>query len=302
MAERAVGHAHVGDVGHVRPVRRLRLEPAFHEVGPAARALRRFGGDGRPAAAHAADSRFPHDVHHLVAADLGRIPAPRQQLGVRLAVPVHGHEGIGMDLEDAAGRRLVPGGHAADGPGSEHAVAARRDEPAVQRSGQHPADRPDPETVLEFVDVSDHQRRVGSSRAAKKADAVVNISFARLNRATSARKLLNSAIASSADCLASAATVASVLLRQRRSVSGATPRSLAACSIALVSDEYEPRDSVNSLTAFALNSGVCLVPFAMVPSSPIELGEMRNKNQFISGGNGINDESNKMAPAPYIDV
>lgn len=232
--------------------------------------------------AHAADSQFPHDVHHLVAADLGRIPAPRQQLGVRLAVPVHGHEEIGMDLEDVAGQRLVPGGHAADGPGFEHAVAARRDEPAVQRSGQHPADRPDPETVLEFVDVSDHQRRVGSSRAAKKADAVVNISFARLNRATSARKLFNSAIASSADCLVSAATVASVLLRQRRSVSGATPRSLATCSIALVSDEYEPRDSVNSLTAFALNSGVYLVPFAMVPSSPIELGEMRNKNQFIS--------------------
>ena len=266
----------------MQPVRRLRLEPAFHEVGPAARALRRFGGDGRPAAAHAADSQFPHDVHHLVAADLGRIPAPRQQLGVRLAVPVHGHEEIGMDLEDVAGQRLVPGGHAADGPGSEHAVAARRDEPAVQRSGQHPADRPDPETVLEFVDVSDHQRRVGSSRAAKKADAVVNISFARLNRATSARKLFNSAIASSADCLVSAATVASVLLRQRRSVSGATPRSLATCSTALVSDEYEPRDSVNSLTAFALNSGVYLVPFVMVPSSPIELGEMRNKNQFIS--------------------
>ena len=264
VAERAVGHAHVGDVGHVRPVRRLRLEPAFHEVGPAARALRRFGGDGRPAAAHAADSRFPHDVHHLVAADLGRIPAPRQQPGARLAVPVHGHEGIGMDLEDVAGRRLVPGGHAADGPGSEHAVAARRDEPAVQRSGRHPADRPDPETVLEFVDVSDRQRRVGSSRAAKKADAVVNISFARLNRATSARKLFNSAIASSADCLVSAATVASVLLRQRRSVSAATSGSLATCSIALVSDEYEPRDSVNGLTAFALNSGVYLVPFAMV--------------------------------------
>ena len=79
-----------------------------------------------------------------------------------------------------------------------------------------------------------------------------------------------------------AATVASVRLRQRRSVSGATPRSLATCSIALVSDEYEPRDSVNSLTDFALNSGVYFVPFATVPSSPIELGEMRNKNQFIS--------------------
>ena len=75
--------------------------------------------------------------------------------------------------------------------------------------------------------------------------------------------------------------MASVLSRQRRSVSGATPGSLATCSIALASDEYEPRDSVNSLTAFALNSGVYLVPFAMVPSSPIELGEMRNKNQFI---------------------
>ena len=34
--------------------------------------------------------------------------------------------------------------------------------------------------------------------------------------------------------------------------------------------------------ADALNSGVYLVPFVMVPSSPIELGEMRNKNQFIS--------------------
>ena len=79
-----------------------------------------------------------------------------------------------------------------------------------------------------------------------------------------------------------AVTVASVRLRQRRSVSGATPRSLATCSIALVSDEYEPCDSVNSLTAFALNSGVYLVPFAMIPSSPLKLGEMRNKNQFIS--------------------
>ena len=176
----------------------------------------------------------------------------------------------------------MPRPHAADGTRFEHAAAARREKPAVQRFGKDPADRPDLETAFMLVDVRGHQRRVGSSLAAKKADAVVKISFARLNRATSARKLFNSAIASSADCLVSAATVASVLPRQRRSVSGATPRSLATCSIALVSDGYEPRDSVNSLTAFALNSGVYLVPFAMVPSSPIELGEMRNKNQFIS--------------------
>ena len=136
---------------------------------------------------------------------------------------------------------------------------------AVARERPAPCRWPDPETTFVFADVRDHQRRVGSGLVAKKADAVVNISFARFNRATSARKLFNSAIASSADCL----------------VSAATPRSLATCSIALVSDEYEPCDSVNSLTAFALNSGVYLV-FAMVPSSPIELGEMRNKNQFIS--------------------
>lgn len=75
-----------------------RLEPAFHEAGPAA--------------ARVADSRFPHDARHQAAAD------------------------------------------------------------------------PGPETVPELVDVRDHQRRAGPSRAAKKADAVVNISFARLNHPT----------------------------------------------------------------------------------------------------------------------
>ena len=95
-------------------------------------------------------------------------------------------------------------------------------------------------------------------------------------------RLITEKMAQILNAMLDAATVASVRLRQRRSVSGAPPRSLATCSIALVSDEYEPRDSVNSLTAFALNSGVYLVPFAMIPSSPIKLGEMRNKNQFIS--------------------
>ncbi|MEO2337282.1 hypothetical protein ABG881_10425, partial [Bifidobacterium longum] len=56
-----------------------------------------------------------------------------------------------------------------------------------------------------------------------------------------------------------------------------------ACSTALVSDEYEPRDSVSSLTAFALNSGVYFVPFAMVPSSPIELEEGRNVDNGYAG-------------------
>ena len=122
----------------------------------------------------------------------------------------------------------------------------------------------------------------GRASPRKKADAVVRISFARRSSATSALSFLSSAIASSADCLVSAATVASASLRQRRSDSGAIPGSLATCSIALVSDEYEDRDSVSSLTAFALNSGVYLVPFALVPSSPNQSEEMRNKKQSIS--------------------
>ena len=116
VAERAIGHAHVGDVGHVQTVGSLRLEPAFHEVGPAARALRRPGGDGRPAAAHAPDAELAHDAQHLVAADLLRIPALGDQLDVRLAVPVHGHEGIRVDLRDVAGQRLMPRPHAAGRP------------------------------------------------------------------------------------------------------------------------------------------------------------------------------------------
>ena len=234
------------------------------------------------AMAHAPDAKLAHDVHHLVAADLGPIPALGDQLRVHLPVTVHGHEEIRVDLEDIAGQRLMPRPHAADGTRSEHAVAARREKPAVQRFGKDPADRPDPETASMLVDVRGHQHRVGSSPAAKKADAVVKISFARRNCASSARSFFSSAIASSADCLVSSATVASDWLRQRRSDSGAIPRSFATAEIAFVSDEYEERDSASSLTAFALNSGVYRAPFAMVPSSPIESEEMRNKNQFIS--------------------
>ena len=201
---------------------------------------------------------------------------------MRLPAAVHGHEEIRVDPEDVAGQRLMPRPHAADGTCSGHAVAARREKPAVQRFGKDPADRPDLETASVLVDVRGHQRRAGSSLAAKKADAVAKISFARRNCAFSARSFFSSAIASSADCLVSSATVASDWLRQRRSDSGAIPRSFATAAIAFVSDEYEDRDSASSLTAFALNSGVYRAPFAMVPSPPIESEEIRNKNQFIS--------------------
>ena len=52
---------------------------------------------------------------------------------------------------------------------------------------------------------------------------------------------------------------------------------IASCADRFVSDEYDDLDSASNLTAFARNSGVYRVPFAMVPSSPIELEEKRNK-------------------------
>ena len=210
--------------------------PRSTRPGPPPAPLRRSGGDGRPAAAHAADSRFPHDARHPAAADPGRIPALRRRPGARLAAPVHGHEGTGMGLEDAAGRR--------------------------------PADRPDPETVPEPVDASDHQRRAGPSLAAKR----------------SRRRRQNPVHAPQSRDLGPRT------LQLRHRVPGRLPGlrrdpgSPATCSTALVSDEHEPRDSVNSPTAFALNSGAHPAPFAMAPSSPIEPGETRNKKQFISDG------------------
>lgn len=74
-----------------------------------------------------------------------------------------------MDLEDVARQRFVAGVHTANRPGSEHAVVARREKPAVQRLSEDPAYRRDPETASVLVDVRGHQRRVGSSRAAKNS-------------------------------------------------------------------------------------------------------------------------------------
>lgn len=64
-----------------------------------------------------------------------------------------------------------------------------------------------------------------------------------------------------------------------RAVSGqASPRRKPTpSSVSRSPDEYDVLDSDGSLTAFALNSVVYLVPLAMVPSSPIKLEEIRNK-------------------------
>ena len=62
----------------------------------------------------------------------------------------------------------------------------------------------------------------------------------------------------------------------------AIPTYLAAAPIAFTLDEYEALNSVSNRTAFTLNSPAHQVPFAIIPSSPIELGECGTKNQFIS--------------------
>ncbi len=116
ICEAPAGHAHVGDVGHAQPVRRLGLELAVHRVGPAARALHGLGGDGRLSTPDALHAESAHDVHHLVAAHFPGIPALADGLMPHLAVSVHGGELAGMDVHDVAGQRLVTRPHAADGP------------------------------------------------------------------------------------------------------------------------------------------------------------------------------------------
>ncbi|WP_420170127.1 hypothetical protein [Bifidobacterium bifidum] len=78
-----------------------RLEPAFREAGPAARAPRRSGGDGRPAAAHAADSRFPHDARHQAAADPGRIPTLKRSLNSSTYATINAVPGRAVPREKA---------------------------------------------------------------------------------------------------------------------------------------------------------------------------------------------------------
>jgi len=81
VAERAIGHAHVGDVGHARMAEGLRLSPRSTRSGPPARAPRWLGVDGRFSSSDALDAEPTHGREHPAAADLGRIPALGDQLG-----------------------------------------------------------------------------------------------------------------------------------------------------------------------------------------------------------------------------
>lgn len=163
--------------------RRRRIRP-WRCHGSVSGSPRRPGGHRRPSTPDALDSQLAHGPYHLVAADLTGIPALRDQPGVGLPMPMHSHEEIRVDLENVARQRLAARLHGAHGPVPEHAVASRREEPAIQRLGKDPADRPNPETTFMFVDVRGLQCRVGSSLAAKKAGAAPGPSPPRLSRSS----------------------------------------------------------------------------------------------------------------------
>jgi hypothetical protein len=169
-------------------------------------------------------------MQHLITPDTH--PTLPDQLVIHLAVPVHGHEPVRVYHLNVARQRLTASPHPTGGTGFHLPVRSGGEKPAIQRGPQGPADRLDPEPCAMSVDIRDHQRRVGSSLAAKKADAEERISLLRRNSAFSRRSRFNSA-----DSLGPAEPLASARSCQRRSDSVATPRFLATPCNAFVSDE-----------------------------------------------------------------
>lgn len=113
------------------------------------------------------EGSMPHSIAPA-ASDSVRIPTPGDRPGMHLPVSVHGHEEIRVDPEDVARQRLAARPHAADGTRFEHAAAARRDGPAVQRFGRCPADRPTLERLLNSSAYATVDAVSGQARPRKK--------------------------------------------------------------------------------------------------------------------------------------
>jgi hypothetical protein len=166
VREAPVRKPHVGDAGHVQPAGGVGREPAPGQVHAPAPASGRPRGHGNPATANTLDAQRTHHLEYLVAADAA--PTLASQLHERLSVAVHGHEPMRMDRHDVTGQGLVPRPHPRAGTHLELPVSTGREEPAIQRSPQGPADGPDPEPAAMRVDIRDHQCRVDSSRCLRK--------------------------------------------------------------------------------------------------------------------------------------
>src|SRR5882757_9997056 len=139
-------------------------------------------------------------------------------------------------------------------------VGGRGDRDPVLR--KHATDRLDPELPTMFIDIGDQDLAGRSSSAAKKADALLRISFA---RRSSAFSFFNSRISA----------ISAVVLP------GLVPPSTSACRTHLRSVSGEPTPSLDAIVRIASNSlGYC--PWA-IDSATIRTARSRSSRGYLLG-------------------
>ncbi len=169
----------VGDVGDPQLVGAGRSERAVDQVRAGVRATAGHGGPRAPRPADPAQTPAAHQPGHGAAGHPVTLPA---QFGVHLAHPVDAVV-VAVDLLDDRGGRRVGHRPRRRWSGPVRVVGARGDLRAGL--GEDAADRLDPVFELVAVDEGDDQREGRSSSAAKKADALFRIAFARRSSRTS---------------------------------------------------------------------------------------------------------------------
>lgn len=219
--DRHVGQVHdpelVGPRRGEVPVDQVRGPPGLL-VGP--------GGDRGLTAAHAAQPELAHQSLHGAARDRPAALAGdtvAAQLVPHLAGPVEPAALVPVEEGglDRLGQRRVVQRSPRRTPLLVRVVAARSDRDALRAQGS--TDRLDPEAALVLVDVG-HDLRIwrSSSAAAKNADAVLRISFARRSSAFSRRSRLSSSDSAVVTPAARPSSM-SACLHQPRNVSGRIP-------------------------------------------------------------------------------
>ncbi len=247
---------HIGQIGDPPPIRGLGVELAIHQIGRAHAGLTADGGTHRRLAPHrAADLERVHQPLHRAPRHAGPF-AP--QLRPDLVGAVH-PKVLREDARDLGLQRLVA-----------HAACRRRpgDRGVVRGGGerQHAADRLDAPAVPMGVDEGHGLGRRGSSAHAKKADAVLRISFARRSSRfsrSSWRMRSFSSLVTPGRCPPST----SARRTQMRRVSAVIPNLLAIEPIAAHSEGCSPRCSITIRTARSRSSCGYLFGLVIAPSS-----------------------------------
>ena len=181
----------VGEISYPPLIRTGRHTPlAVDEIRMPGRGRIGGGGDGATLSAHrSGDSAQAHQSAHLIPANVVTSVFHRMPELAHPVEPPIGHEQL---VHGVGGVRIGPVGVTDRAAGLGRVVGGRGDRQPVLT--QHGADRVDPETVPVSVDVvDDHRSRRSTSAAAKNADAVLRISLALRNSATSLRSATTSA-------------------------------------------------------------------------------------------------------------